>query len=111
MGIACPTIPFHNCNGHSIVKATMSLPRFKGRLMLPPAATTIYCLPSTEYDAGGALTPAPEKNDHRTLPVPESYALNQPSLSPAKRSPPAVASAPPTIGHDVLTCHLILPVL
>ena len=45
----------------SIVKAMMSLPRLNGRLVLPPAATAMYCLPSTEYDAGGALTPTGEE--------------------------------------------------
>ena len=37
-----------------------------------------------------------------------SYALNQPSLSPAKTNHSAVAIAPPTIGNDVLTCHFDL---
>ena len=51
------------------VNAMMSLPRLDPITLLPPAPTTMYCLPSTEEDPGGALTPAPVKNDQSTLPV------------------------------------------
>src|SRR4029078_11805285 len=58
----------------SSVNAMMLLPRLKSIWVLPPAPTTMYCLPSTEYEAGGAFTPAPAKNDNRTLPVCASQA-------------------------------------
>src|SRR3989475_6437675 len=47
--------------------------------------------PSIENTLGAALTPAPQKNCHSTLPVLASYALNQPLPSPVKTRPPAVA--------------------
>src|SRR5262245_54672642 len=53
----------------STVKAMMLLPRLKSIWTLPPAPTTMYGLPSTELEAGGALTSAPAKNDHNTSPV------------------------------------------
>lgn len=34
------------------VNAMMSLPRLDPITLLPPAPTTMYCLPSTEEDAG-----------------------------------------------------------
>jgi hypothetical protein len=57
-------------------------------------------------DAGTGKKKGPQNLASRCV-----VRLNQPSLSPANKSPPAVASAPPTIGNEVLTCHLILPVL
>src|SRR5882762_7816840 len=60
----------------------------------PPDATTTYCTPSTEYVIGGALTPQPVWNDHRSSPVRASWATRLPSTLPRKTSPPAVLTAP-----------------
>ena len=54
---------------YSIVKAMMLLPRFELIWALPPEPTTMYCLPPTSYEDGGALTPAPVWNCHITLPL------------------------------------------
>ena len=54
---------------HSIVKAMMLLPRLELIWALPPEPTTMYCLPPTSYEDGGALTPAPVWNCHSTLPL------------------------------------------
>ena len=55
----------------SIVKAMMLSPRRKSIWVLPPEPTTMYCLPSTSYEDGGALTPAPAWNCQSCLPVAE----------------------------------------
>ena len=63
------------------------------------------------YVTGGAFAPAPHWNDHKTLPVLASYALNRPLPSPAKTRSPAVALMPPIIGWSVFACQAIFPVL
>src|ERR1700737_1072985 len=51
--------------------AIMLLPRWKSTCVLPPAPTTMYCLLPTMKLEGGALTPAPARTLHNSLPLDE----------------------------------------
>src|SRR5208282_662606 len=55
----------------SVVKAITLLPTSESIWALPPEPTTTYCLPSTMYEDGGALTPAPAWNCQSTFPLAE----------------------------------------
>src|SRR6202166_1522527 len=78
----------------------------------PPCPTrmAMYCLPSTENDIGGALTPPPELNTHlfsRFLP---SSPITSPEGRPVKTRS-GVANMPPSIGNGISALPAILPVV
>ncbi len=79
----------------------MKSPCLNPKILLPPATTAMYCLPSIIKVMGGAFTPASILVVHNSSPVFALKALKLPLPSPLKTKSPAVESVPPIRGSSV----------